>query len=93
MVASITSLIGKRKSLSGKEAGSQEIGLIFQNPAAAGDLPELAPVLSGCRGFTGPVPPPLWMSKNIGRIIPYLEKKGKFVKVKEKILMIVNASV
>lgn len=27
-------------------------------------LPELAPagLLSGCRGFIGPVPPPLWMS-------------------------------
>jgi hypothetical protein len=27
-------------------------------------LPELAPaeIFSGCRGFIGPVPPPLWMS-------------------------------
>jgi hypothetical protein len=34
--------------------------LIFQTIC----LPELAPVSlqnSGCRGFTGPVPPPLWM--------------------------------
>ncbi len=39
--------------------------LIFQIHPLRG-LPELAPVIPdpGCRGFNGPVPPPLWMSFN-----------------------------
>jgi hypothetical protein len=35
------------------------IDLIFQNCIA---LPELAPEITGCRGFSGPVPRPLLMS-------------------------------
>ena len=50
--------------------------LIFQSTSAVSPcrctLPELAPKLSpsaeratGCRGFVGPVPPPLWMSVQV----------------------------
>jgi hypothetical protein len=41
--------------------------LIFQ----IHDLPELAPFrrFGGCREFTGPVPPSLWMSYQVSNII------------------------
>ncbi len=38
-------------------------------------LPELAPRI-GCRGFTGPVPPPLWMS-GIGNYLIIRQKDGQ----------------
>jgi len=38
-------------------------------------LPELAPKI-GCRGFTGPVPPPLWMSW-IGNYLTIRQKDGQ----------------
>lgn len=38
------------------------IELIFQSQFA---LPELAPNISGCRGFYGPVPQPLLMSNTL----------------------------
>ncbi|GIV67025.1 MAG: hypothetical protein KatS3mg047_1418 [Bellilinea sp.] len=56
--------------------------LIFQNHRILRILPELAPAecFSGCRGFIGPVPPPLWMSAGIFpvnqllQILPHLAK-------------------
>ncbi|GAP10247.1 hypothetical protein BECAL_01410 [Bellilinea caldifistulae] len=56
--------------------------LIFQNHRILRILPELAPAdwISGCRGFFGPVPPPLWMSagmfpvNQLPQILPHLVK-------------------
>jgi hypothetical protein len=51
----------KTKNLPEREAlPESKLFLIFQS-AVVSLLPELAP-WSGCRGFTGPFPPPLWMS-------------------------------
>lgn len=46
-------------------------------------LPELAPKI-GCRGFTGPFPPPLWMSL-IGN---YLTISQKYGQTREKLELI-----
>src|SRR4029450_792080 len=45
-----------------RAAGGQPLGASFPATMAG---PEVAPSLSegGCRGFVGPVPPPLWMRR------------------------------
>ena len=40
--------------------------LIFQNTAGLGTIHKV-----GCRGFTGPVPPPLWIRVPQGLISPF----------------------
>jgi hypothetical protein len=55
----------KTSSLKKRLLASSQIALICQKLL----LPELAPKIgfnrSGCRGFTGPVPLPLWMSTKV----------------------------
>jgi len=41
----------------------KQLDLIFQNPPGSAGVGTITgnSYLSGCRGFTGPVPPPLWI--------------------------------
>ena len=52
-----------KKSLSLMRGGMLTLFSHLPGISIQGVLPDLAPAsFSGCRGITGPVPPPLWMS-------------------------------
>ena len=53
-------------------------------------LPDLAPykqLPAGCRGFIGPVPPPLWISAPHGAIQLYQKYIKKYVSIQVRITL------
>jgi len=82
--AFILGALGNTKSLPGSGRLKVISTLIFQAALACRNwhLGASLPKSPGCRGFTGPVPPPLWMRFHpvllLGASLPQRRGEGKF---------------